>query len=106
MDVRNRFSDAVREAIRRQIIEADGNEVFFSGAINEAGVVVSVTAAARGDAHSVPVNYAEARKGSVLIHNHPSGNLHPSEADLRIASACAENAQGFFIVNNTCLLYT
>ncbi|MDE6773431.1 MAG: helicase, partial [Treponemataceae bacterium] len=101
MDVRNRFSDAVREAIRRQIIEADGNEVFFSGAINEAGVVVSVTAAARGDAHSVPVNYAEARKGSVLIHNHPSGNLHPSEADLRIASDCAENAQGFFIVNNT-----
>ena len=100
MNVRNRFSDAVREEIRHQIVEADGNEVFFSGAINEAGVVVSVTTAARGDAHSVPVNYAEARKGSVLIHNHPSGNLHPSDADLRIASDCAENAQGFFIVNN------
>ena len=86
--------------MQRQIIGADGNEVFFSGMINETGMVISVTAASRGDEHSVPVNYAEARKGAVLIHNHPSGNLHPSGADLQIAANCAENAQGFFIVNN------
>ena len=100
MDARNRFSDAVREEMKRQIIGADGNEVFFSGMINETGIVISVTTAARGDEHSVPVNYTEARKGSVLIHNHPSGNLHPSAADLQIASDCSEKAQGFFIVNN------
>ena len=100
MDAQNRFSEAVREEMRRQIIGADGNEVFFSGTVNEAGVVISVTVGARGGEHSVPVNHAEARNGSVLIHNHPSGNLHPSDADLRVASACAENAQGFFIVNN------
>ncbi len=86
--------------MQRQIIGADGNEVFFSGMINETGLVISVTAAARGDEHSVPINYTEAQKGSVLIHNHPSGNLHPSGADLQIASNCSERAQGFFIVNN------
>ena len=100
MNARNRFSDAVIEEMKRQIIGADGNEVFFSGMINEAGIVISVTAASRGNEHTVPVNYAEARKGSVLIHNHPSGNLHPSGADLQVASNCAENAQGFFIVDN------
>ena len=100
MDARNRFSDAVIEEMKRQIIGADGNEVFFSGMINESGVVISVTVGSRGGEHSVPINYSEARKGSVLIHNHPSGNLHPSGADLQIASDCAENAQGFFIVNN------
>ena len=100
MNARNRFSDAVIEEMKRQIIGADGNEVFFSGMINEAGIVISVTAASRGNEHTVPVNYAEARKGSVLIHNHPSGNLHPSGADLQFASNCAENAQGFFIVDN------
>ena len=100
MDARDRFSDAVREEMKRQIIGADGNEVFFVGMINEAGIVISVTVAARGDEHSVPINYAESRKGSVLIHNHPSGNLHPSGADLQIASDCSDRAQGFFIVNN------
>ena len=100
MNARNRFSDAVIEEMKRQIIDADGNEVFFAGCINEAGIVISVTAAARGDEHSVPVNYSEARKGSVLIHNHPSGNLHPSDEDLHVAAHCAECAQGFFIINN------
>ncbi len=36
----------------------------------------------------------------MLIHNHPSGVLYPSDADLAIASDCSENAQGFYIVNN------
>lgn len=87
--------------MRRQIKDADGNEVFFTGTINESGVIISVTAAARGNSNSVPLNYSEARKCSVLIHNHPSGVLYPSQADLNVASDCSENAQGFYIVNNS-----
>ncbi len=82
------------------IEEAGGNEVFFTGLINEKGVVVSVSADARGNEFSVPVNFTQARKNSVLIHNHPSGNLKPSGADLGVASECSERAQGFYIVNN------
>ena len=100
LEINRRFSENVRKEMRRQIQEADGNEVFFAGKINEEGVVVTVVAAARGNTNSVPVNYSESRKCSVLIHNHPSGNLHPSSADLSIASDCSENAQGFYIVNN------
>jgi len=102
LEVQRRFVPAVIEQIKRQIIEADGNEVFFTGVINQEGTVISVTAAARGNIHEVPVHLAEARKCSVLIHNHPSGNLHPSDADLSVASNCAENAQGFYIINNLC----
>ena len=34
------------------------------------------------------------------MHNHPSGNLTPSDADLNIASQAAESGLGFYIVNN------
>ena len=80
LEINRRFSENVRKEMRRQIQEADGNEVFFAGKINEEGVVVTVVAAARGNTNSVPVNYSQSRKCSVLIHNHPSGNLHPSSA--------------------------
>ena len=100
MELNRRFSSAVREEMKRQIENAGGNEVFFVGEINPEGVVVSVRAAARGNSESVPVNFAEARTASVLIHNHPNGFLHPSDADLMVASDASEKAQGFYIVNN------
>lgn len=100
MEISRRFSDSARMEMRSQIESAGGNEVFFAGFINESGVVVSVCAAARGSAVSVPVNYSQARKCSVLIHNHPSGVLVPSDADLAVASDCSQNAQGFYIINN------
>lgn len=101
-EVKKRFTDDVRLEIKTQIKNADGNEVFFIGFINEEGVVVSIITAARGNENSVPINYHESRKGEVLIHNHPSGYLVPSEADLGIASDCSEKAQGFYIINNDC----
>ncbi len=100
MEIKSRFSMSAIIELRRQIKDAGENEVFFAGFIDETGLVVSVYAAARGNEHEVPVNFTEARKSAVLIHNHPSGNLKPSGADLAIASRCNESAQGFYIINN------
>ncbi|MBP3773400.1 MAG: DEAD/DEAH box helicase family protein [Treponema sp.] len=100
MEINRRFSLEVRQEMKRQIEMAGGNEVFFAGIINAEGVVISVQAGSRGNSDSVPVNFSFAREASVLIHNHPSGNLHPSDADLMVASDASEKAQGFYIVNN------
>lgn len=100
MQINRRFSDNARQEMRARIEEAGGNEVFFAGQINEEGVVVSVSVGSRGSIDSVPINFSQKRTCSVLIHNHPSGVLQPSEADLLAASDCSENAQGFYIVNN------
>ena len=35
-----------------------------------------------------------------MIHNHPSGSLQPSDADLSVASALGNNGVGAYIVNN------
>lgn len=101
MEINRRFTKNVIEEMAAQIEQAHGNEVFFAGKINEQGVVISVSAAARGNSSSVPVNFFQARECSVLIHNHPSSNLSPSRDDLSVASNCSENAQGFYIINNS-----
>ena len=87
--------------LKDEIKKAGGNEVFFTGQIDENGVIISAEAGSRGNEHTVNVNFSMSREACVLIHNHPSGHLTPSEADLSVASYAAENAQGFYIVNNS-----
>ncbi|MBR1640461.1 MAG: DEAD/DEAH box helicase family protein [Treponema sp.] len=103
MTVPSYFSENVIEELAAAIQEAGGNEVFFTGKINSDGLVVAVKIGSRGKSDTVPVNFSDVRnpESSVLIHNHPSGKLFPSDADLAVAENCAQNGQGFYIINNT-----
>lgn len=95
-----RLSENVCNEYRKIIEENNGNEVFAVGQIDSDGIVDSIKICGRGNQHAVPVTL-ESKNAAVLIHNHPSGNLTPSDEDLIIASKSAENAQGFYIVNNS-----
>ena len=86
--------------MRQAIAEAYGNEVFFLGACGEDRRVVRAEVVARGDEGSVPALAQNAAVGDVVIHNHPSGALTPSGADLDIASMLGSRGVGFFIVDN------
>ena len=101
MEISNYLSDAVRKEIKAAIKDASGNEVFFTGDVTPNGLVESVKIGSRGNAHTVPVNFSDLRNASVLIHNHPGGNLLPSEADLNVAQNASENGCGFYIINNS-----
>ena len=102
MDVSKYFSQNVISIMSQAIKEAGGNEVFFTATINSQGLVDSVKVGSRGKIDTVPVNFSDVRNpsSSVLIHNHPSGKLIPSNADLGVAENCAQNGQGFYIINN------
>ena len=41
-----------------------------------------------------------ARRGEMLLHNHPSGRLEPSVADLNVAAQLHDGGVGFGIVDN------
>lgn len=90
----------VQAELRAEIAAAGGNEVFFFGSLDEDGVVASIRVEARGNAGTVPVFLERAGDDHVLIHNHPSGDLTPSPADLTIASEAGVRGLGFFIVSN------
>ncbi len=92
-------ADAVR-ALREAIRDAGGNEVFAIGRLDRDGVVAEVSVAARGNETSVPALRPYLEQGDVLLHNHPSGLLTPSEPDLAVASRVGGEGIGFFIIDN------
>ena len=93
------LAPAVREAVRGAIAAAAGCEVFFLGRA-DGGLVTEIEDVCRGNAGSVPAIRRVARGYDVAVHNHPSGDLTPSEADLAVASELGEMGLGFFIVDN------
>ncbi|MFP3089070.1 ATP-dependent DNA helicase DinG [Treponema sp. TIM-1] len=98
-----RFTEKSRARLRAEIEDAGGNEVFALGYCNEAGLVASLEIAARGNESSVLAldRFQDpSRPPDVLIHNHSSAFLVPSDNDLVIASRAAEGGMGSFIVDN------
>ncbi|MDA8429152.1 MAG: helicase, partial [Geobacteraceae bacterium] len=98
----NYFTGDALLLMRHEIGEASGNEVFFIGRTNLDGIVCEVEAIARGTKTAVPAILARAACGDVVIHNHPSGDLTPSGADMEIASVAGNQGIGFAIINNDC----
>src|SRR5690242_4885113 len=88
------------QQLRAAINDAGGNEVFFLGRTDESRIVVEVEPLARGNRDAVAAIMIAASFGDVVIHNHPSGNLTPSQADIEIASLLGNQGVGFFIVDN------
>ena len=117
-----RFSEETIARLRAEIEDAGGNEVFALGFINETSsdrknasenkpgeskLIVRIEVTARGNEGAVLAlqdRFAGADPdrpfADVLIHNHPSGFLTPSDNDLAISSRAAEAGVGSYIVDN------
>lgn len=100
MDSIEKLTLKVIDLMSGAIADADGNEVLFLGKLDSDGIISLVEIGARGDENSVPAIFPHMSKGDVVIHNHPSGGLKPSEADLNVASLLGNDGIGFYIVNN------
>ncbi len=88
--------------MRHEISQAQGNEVFFIGRTDVDGIVYETETIARGTKVAVPAIITRASSGDVVIHNHPSGDLTPSSADMDIASVAGNQGIGFAIISNDC----
>ncbi len=94
------MSQSAIDVLRKTIQDANGNEVFFLAYTNEEAIVEEVIPLARGNDSAVPALMQVASQGDVIIHNHPSGHLVPSNADVSIASEYGNLGVGFYIINN------
>ncbi|MDR2739262.1 MAG: ATP-dependent DNA helicase DinG [Treponema sp.] len=108
-----RISAKCIEQLRSEIEDSRGNEVFALGYLDDQGLVSRLVIQARGNKDSVLAlrNWSGGGEDTpalpdlplaadVLIHNHPTGFLVPSDEDLDIAGRAAEDGTGFFIVDN------
>ena len=100
MNSEKKITPFICKELADEIADSDGNEVFAIGFCNDNGIIDKIKICAHGHSSAVPITKEIYKGGSVLIHNHPSENLEPSDNDLLIAQQAAENSQGFFIVNN------
>jgi ATP-dependent DNA helicase DinG len=64
------------------------------------GVITGARVVARGNVDMVLALPAGASRGEILLHNHPSGVLEPSAADLNVAAHLHDAGVGFGILNN------
>lgn len=97
-----KISKEMIDKMKIAIEEAHGNEVFFRGILDKEGIVEEIEVIARGNKGAVPALLKRMKKREVIIHNHPSGYLYPSDADIAIASMYAEQKDGAsYIVNNS-----
>ncbi len=100
MRIEGRFTAEAVRKLRGAIREARGNEILVAGRLDRQRRVATVIIGARGNAETVPALKPYLEQGDVVIHNHPSGLLEPSAADLQIASRLGDQGIGFYIVNN------
>lgn len=96
----SRLAPSAQLTIAAQIRLAGGREVCFVGTVDDEGIVESARVVARGDVERVLALPKFAQRGEMLIHNHPSGRLEPSNADLSVAATLHDEGIGFAIVNN------
>jgi ATP-dependent DNA helicase DinG len=88
------------QLLRGTIEDARGNKVFFLAKPGDQGMVTEVIPLARGNDSAVPALMQVATQGDIIIHNHPSGHLTPSAADISLASEYGNQGVGFYIINN------
>ena len=95
-----RLSTKAAASIRTSIKLHGGNEVCFVCTVDDDGVIVTARKVAAGDVSSVLALPGVAERGEMLLHNHPSGDLSPSDADMEVAYRFHGNGIGFGIVDN------
>jgi ATP-dependent DNA helicase DinG len=98
--VADRLAKPAAAAMRAAVGLAGGREVCFVCTLDEDGVVQTARVVARGDVGSVLALPGFARRGEMLLHNHPSGVLEPSGADYDVAARMHDEGIGFGIIDN------
>jgi len=94
------LSAPAAELLRREVRRARGNEVCFAATVAADGSVSEPRVVARGNRAAVLAAARGLPPGTLVIHNHPSGDLTPSEADLSVAAQLYAAGLGLAITAN------
>lgn len=102
MQIEEIFIEQVINNIREDIKDCSDQEIFLVGEMDyKTKKVMDYHLLARGNDEMVPAIISDLKPGNIIIHNHPSGELSPSAADIRVASRMGNKGIGFAIINNT-----
>ncbi len=92
--------EELKEKIKETVDNYQGGEIFFGCKVNENAEIYHAESLCFGNDNAVLAPYDLSKNFNAILHNHPSGNIKPSENDLFIASELQNEGIGFFIINN------
>ena len=81
-----RIAPGIRAYLAGEVAAAGGREVSFAAEVDRDGVIAGARVVARGTVDMVLALPGMACRGEMMLHNHPSGYLSPSQADLNVAA--------------------
>lgn len=90
----------VQRQMQTAIHNAQGAALYFLGKRNPDGCIESVRVISRAGPRAAMMLYSLPQHGEVVLHNHPTGNLHPDDTDDQIARRLDGKGVGFFLINN------
>ncbi|MBF0406397.1 MAG: hypothetical protein HQM10_03505 [Candidatus Riflebacteria bacterium] len=96
------LSKSDRALLRKEISDSDDSEILSAVTVSDTEFWSSLRILSRGTTDAAPAILRGLRPGDILLHNHPNGQLEPSDADLHIASICGKSGIGFAIHDNSC----
>lgn len=96
----SRLGAGVQSRLATEIAAAGGREVSFVADVDGEGNLMAAVPVARGTVGAVLALPGVAARGQMVLHNHPSGVLEPSQADLSVAARLHDAGVGFGILNN------
>lgn len=105
ISTKEKFTQSAIDFIKNHIAKNSKQEVLFAAYLNEAGLIEDIEVLARGDDSEVLAPMPMMDEADVVIHNHPSGVLKPSDADKQIASFLANKGVGSYIINNDATMF-
>ncbi|MFW6201921.1 MAG: JAB domain-containing protein, partial [Gemmatimonadota bacterium] len=94
------FAAGAAERVRAAIARARGNEVCFAARVGDGGEVHEPRVIARGHRGAVLAAARGLEPGTLIVHNHPSGELEPSDPDLEVAAELHDRGLGLAITDN------
>jgi ATP-dependent DNA helicase DinG len=95
----SRILPAAADELRAAIAQNAGNELFAIGDMDGPSIA-GVTITCRGQRDRVTALLDRPRAGQVVLHNHPSGDLTPSDADMELAGFYGQHGVGVVIIDN------
>lgn len=100
-DIDELLTQQAKDIIIKNIADCGGKEVLFLGNFDLNDKIDDITPYAWGSRYSVPSIIETAKGYEAVVHNHPSGVLEPSDADISIANILSNNfGAGFYIIDN------
>ena len=99
-NILKRIAPAAARSMQEAIEATGGQEVFFAGHLDDEGRIREIRVCSRGNEGAVPALFESLDIRDVVIHNHPSGELGPSDADLELAAMYSAHGHGVYIIDN------